>query len=89
MEEALTARLARLAARYEAGNGEAEAMTREALGRLAYRRRHSGKTCSRCQLDRPLSAFGPDGSRPDGLSHRCRDCDNQRKREARACKREG
>lgn len=88
MAEPVADRLASLAARYDAGNGEAEALTAQALARLAYRRRHSGKTCSRCQQDKPTSAFGPDGSRPDGLSHRCRDCDNERKRQARACKRE-
>lgn len=77
-------RLARLAARYDAGSGEGRRLTREALERLAYRRRHAGKTCSRCGELRPMSAFGPDGARPDGLAHRCRDCDNGRKREARA-----
>lgn len=75
--------LATLAARYDYGNGEGAALTREALARLADRRKRSGKTCSRCNEFKPMSAFGPDGARPDGLSHRCRSCDNARKREAR------
>lgn len=76
--------LAKIAARHDYGDGEGEALTREALARLEYRRKRSGKTCSRCGEFRPMSAFGPDGARPDGLSHRCRDCDNGRKRAARA-----
>jgi hypothetical protein len=84
MTEDLPARLARLAARYDSGNGEGEALTEEALERLAYRRRHSGKTCRTCREDKPMSAFSPDGARPDGLSPRCRSCNNARMRESRA-----
>ncbi|UYL87673.1 HNH endonuclease [Arthrobacter phage VResidence] len=83
MEEAVTDRLARLAARYDTGNGEAEAMTKEAIERLAYRRRHSGKTCSRCGEDKPLSAFASDSRRPDGLAYSCKQCEATRKRLAR------
>ncbi|UJQ86857.1 endonuclease VII [Arthrobacter phage Reedo] len=83
MAEAVAERLARLAARYDSGNGEGEALTREALTRLAYRRKSSGKDCSRCQEFKPLSAFGPDARRPDGLAYSCRVCENARKREAR------
>jgi hypothetical protein len=83
MAEPVADRLARLAARYESGNGEAEAMNREALARLAYRQRHSGKTCSRCLHTKPLSAFAADSRRPDGLAYICKECDAARKRKAR------
>jgi hypothetical protein len=76
-------RLAAAASKFESGNGEAEALTREAISRLYFRRRFSGKTCSCCEQAKPLSAYGPDGGRADGLAHRCRDCDNARKRDAR------
>ncbi|WGH21592.1 hypothetical protein SEA_ASCELA_69 [Arthrobacter phage Ascela] len=66
--------IARVAARYESGNGEAEALTAQALARLAYRRRHSGKACDRCRETKPLSAFSKDVSRPDGLMRYCRAC---------------
>lgn len=82
MEETLEERLARLAARYDAGNGEGEALTREALERLAYRRRYSGKRCDRCREEKLLSAFSRDSTRPDGLRRWCRSCDaaNYRRR---------
>lgn len=83
MAEPVVDRLASLAARYDAGNGEAEAMNRAALGRLAYRQRHSGKTCSRCRRAKPLSAFAADSRRPDGLAYICKECDAARKRKAR------
>jgi hypothetical protein len=87
MTEDLPARLARLAARYDSGNGEGEALTNEALERLAYRRRHSGKTCAVCGEDRPLSAFTTDARKPDGLGLRCNSCEARRQRERRASKR--
>ncbi|UIW13323.1 hypothetical protein SEA_CREWMATE_72 [Arthrobacter phage Crewmate] len=68
------ARISRVAARYDDGNGEAQALTAQALARLAQRQRHSGKTCSRCQEVKPLSAFGLDSTRPDGLRRHCRSC---------------
>lgn len=86
--EPLAQRLAAIAAKYADDPEDAEALTNEALSRLAYRRKGAGKVCSRCGELRPMSAFGPDGTRPDGLAHRCRDCDNSRKRDSRACKRE-
>lgn len=67
-------RIARAAQAFDSGNGEAEALTAQALARLAYRRRHSGKTCSSCQETKPLSAFGLDSTRPDGLRRYCRAC---------------
>lgn len=83
-DDPVAERLARVAAQYAADPEEAEALTRAALARLESRRKRSGKTCSRCSEFLPMSAFGPDGARPDGLSHRCRSCDNGRKREARS-----
>lgn len=83
MTDSVADRISRLAARYDAGNGEAEALTREALARLAYRRRYSGKTCSRCGEDKPLSAFAADNRRPDGLAYSCKSCEAARKRQAR------
>ncbi|QIG58543.1 HNH endonuclease [Arthrobacter phage DrSierra] len=81
MEEALTDRLARLAARHESGNGEGEALTREALARLAYRQRHSGKTCDRCRETKPLSAFGVNARERDGLNRTCKPCRNTAERD--------
>lgn len=83
VEDDPAARIARAAARYDSGNGEAQALTAQALARLEYRRRHSGKTCSSCQETKPLSAFGPDSQREDGLSHRCRACNSARMRASR------
>lgn len=51
--------------------------------RLAYRQKHSGKTCSKCKRVLPLSAFSPDPSKPDGLSKRCKPCEADRRRSAR------
>jgi hypothetical protein len=80
MAEPVAASLARLAARYDSGNGEAEALTREALARLAYRRRHSGKTCAQCREPKPLSAFGINSRERDGLNRVCKPCRNSAER---------
>ncbi len=37
-----------------------------------------GKSCSACKQALPLSAFGSNRSRPDGLHHTCRTCVNAR-----------
>lgn len=79
----LAQRLAAVAARYADDPEDAEALTREALSRLAYRRKGSGKRCSRCGEFRPMSAFAADSRRPDGLAYSCKECDAARKREAR------
>ena len=42
--------------------------------RLAYRQRHSGKTCAKCGRVLPLSAFTTDSRKPDGLDKRCNQC---------------
>jgi hypothetical protein len=76
-------RLAEAASKFESGNGEAAAVVYEAMARLAYRRRNGGKQCSSCREVKPLSAYGRDADRADGLAHRCRACDNTRKRESR------
>ncbi|UDL14671.1 hypothetical protein SEA_KEALII_65 [Arthrobacter phage KeAlii] len=55
--------------------------------RLNYRRAHSGKTCAKCGEARPLSAFSPDPSKPDGLSSRCKPCEASRRRTRRSAKR--
>lgn len=75
-----------VAQRYDGDDHEADRLARDAARRLAWRKRHSGKHCSACDADHPVSDFGPDGSRADGLAHRCRDADNARKREARRSK---
>lgn len=36
--------------------------------------RGPGKTCPRCRVERPLSAFRIDRGRPDGLQTYCRPC---------------
>ncbi|AYN57788.1 hypothetical protein PBI_DRMANHATTAN_70 [Arthrobacter phage DrManhattan] len=76
-------RLAAIAARYDYGDGEGEALTREAMARLAYRRKRSGKTCDRCREFKPMSAFSRDSSRPDGLRRYCRACASARYRASR------
>lgn len=68
------ARIAQAAQAYDSGNGEAQALTAQALARLAYRRRHSGKTCDRCRETKPLSAFGLHSREPDGLRRECKAC---------------
>ncbi|AYN59151.1 endonuclease VII [Arthrobacter phage Yang] len=80
------ARIAQAAQAFDSGNGEAQALTAQALARLAYRRRHSGKTCQTCRETKPLSAFGFDALRPDGLSVRCRACNSARMRASRAAR---
>ena len=42
--------------------------------RLAWRWRVGGKACSSCGDTKPVSAFGRDSSRSDGLEVRCKEC---------------
>lgn len=58
-----------------------------ALERLAWRRRHSGKDCPKCGRALPLSAFGVDSRKPDGLEDRCRECEAGRARARRLANR--
>jgi hypothetical protein len=69
-----------VAAKYDNEEGD---LQRAALRRLEYRRSRSGKTCSVCELTKPLSAFGVDARKPDGLDPRCRACEAIRRRETR------
>jgi hypothetical protein len=41
------------------------------------------KSCSRCQANKPLGAFGPRKNRPSGVSSFCRDCDRKRQKSRR------
>ncbi len=61
------------------GEAELQGFQEAALARLSWRLRHSGKTCSKCQEEKPLSAFTRDGQRPDGLSPWCRECHSLRR----------
>lgn len=72
--------IAEAVARYAEGTN-AEELTTQALARLAYRRRHSGKHCPSCQQDRPISAFGRDSRERDGLNRICKTCRNSYERE--------
>lgn len=67
-------RLARGAAKYDGGNGEAHALTEQALVRLAWRLRRSGKHCSRCDTEKPIGDFSRDSREKDGLRRYCRKC---------------
>lgn len=66
-------------AKYDDGGGEAEALRVASFRRLQWRRRHSGKECSRCMETKPVKDFGPDGRKSDGLQGICRACDARRK----------
>ncbi|WVX87918.1 hypothetical protein SEA_BERRIE_67 [Arthrobacter phage Berrie] len=81
VEEDPVARISRVAARYDSGNGEAQALTAQALARLAQRQRHSGKTCDRCHEVKPLSAFGLNSRERDGLNRTCKPCRNAAERD--------
>ena len=59
------------AGRYDDERG---ALTASALAALARRQATAGKTCARCGVHRPFSAFGQDATRDDGLEPRCRTC---------------
>lgn len=39
------------------------------------------KTCTGCNRELPLSAFGRSKNAPDGLAYRCKECTNAAKRE--------
>lgn len=68
-------RLARVASKYGGANGEAHALTEQALARLASRIRRSGKHCSRCcDTEKPIGGFSRDSREKDGLRRYCREC---------------
>jgi hypothetical protein len=72
-----TEELAREVARRYDDTGALEA---QLLAALARRVAASGKTCSICGERKPLSAFGTDSTRADGLEHRCRRCRSRPRR---------
>lgn len=61
--------------RYDGPSGEGARLLSQVLAARAYRLRRSGKECSRCRETKPISAFGPDTRRPDGLRYVCRSCE--------------
>ena len=58
---------------------EREALLAATRRRLTLWRARAWKRCSRCGEERPISAFGPDSRKVDGLQAACRDCDRSRK----------
>lgn len=66
--------LALVAARYAGQDDEARRLEEAARRRLEYRKAHAGKRCDRCRETKPVSAFGVDRSRKDGLRRYCRSC---------------
>jgi hypothetical protein len=75
--------VASVAAKYDNEEGD---LQRAAVRRLAYRLARSGKTCAACDALKPLSAFGADARKPDGLDSRCKACEAARRRQARAAR---
>ncbi|WNN93710.1 hypothetical protein SEA_CALLINALLBARBZ_60 [Arthrobacter phage CallinAllBarbz] len=67
-------RLAAVAMQYDGEDHEGERLLSAALRRLEYRARHGGKQCLSCREILPVSAFGADSSRRDGLRYYCRTC---------------
>jgi hypothetical protein len=59
------------AGRYDDERGT---LTASALVALARRQATAGKTCARCGVHRPFSAFGQDVDKDDGLRAQCRRC---------------
>jgi hypothetical protein len=76
-------RIAAVCARYDGSDDEAARLTDATLRRLAWRRRRGGKLCASCAAGLPLSAFGPDLRRPDGLRYACRPCEAAARRRQR------
>jgi hypothetical protein len=53
-----------------------------AVRALARRQATAGKTCARCEQQKPFGAFGVDSTRPDGREPRCRVCRSRPRRGA-------
>jgi hypothetical protein len=70
----ISERLEDVVSKYDGEDGQAARLLEDALARLSWRLRHSGKTCSKCQQEKPLGAFTRDRQRADGLSPWCRLC---------------
>lgn|GEM_PF-7134980 len=62
------------AARFDQDPDDPDAVTASALRALARRQARAGKTCAACDERKPLSAFGSDAQKADGLRTRCRSC---------------
>ena len=73
--------VASVAAEYDDERGT---LTASALRRLAKYQREAGRTCTACEERKPLSAFGVDRQKPNGLAFRCRLCAAASKRASRA-----
>jgi len=41
------------------------------------------KTCSKCEVEKPLSSFNADSRRKDGKRASCKDCDSAQKKRIR------
>lgn len=53
---------------------EVEAVEASVLARLAWRLRRGAKECAKCHEDKPVTAYGRDASRRDGLRPYCLEC---------------
>lgn len=62
------------AARFDQDPDDPDAVAASALRALARRQARAGKTCASCDERKPLSAFGADPQKADGLRTRCRSC---------------
>ncbi|WGH21419.1 HNH endonuclease [Arthrobacter phage Emotion] len=71
-----------VAAKYDDGNGEGERLADAALRRLEWRKERGGRVCPKCGETKPVSEFGVDARKPDGLDPRCKACEASRKRES-------
>lgn len=78
MSEDLEARLRAIAAKYDNGNGEADALVAATMRRRDWRLRHGFRVCASCHAEKPVADFGRDASRRDGRAARCRECERTR-----------
>ncbi|RBL99232.1 hypothetical protein C1H84_16235 [Glutamicibacter soli] len=72
-----------VALKYDDGDNEGRRLAEAAVQRLAWRKRHSGKECSRCREVKPVAEFTTDSRKPDGLDRRCNGCKAQAARQQR------
>lgn len=68
------AQIREAAKRYADFPEEVEPLIESVRQRLAWRLRHGFKICSSCREEKPVTAFGSDASRRDGLAVYCRAC---------------
>ena len=75
--EAVENRIRALSDHYDhMGEGEGT-LAESTLRRLHVRQAASGKTCERCQVRKPLSAFSIHARNRDALRNYCRECANK------------